>query len=172
MARELMVYEAPDGALLFEPTPDQMADIVRCTDHDYWRQGGDGEAALRVGRRPGDRRKAYCAVITPQGVGAEFSAEQPELWIKQPEPGRFFFTWNGEAEGWVVPYDGSDCEAFIMDERGGDPFKIPRACLVDRRRAVEVVQEFLRSRGRSEAVQWLPWSELPLPRGWYPPGSE
>jgi hypothetical protein len=163
---ELMVYEAPDGSLVFGPTVEQMADIVLHTDHDYWQQGGNGEAALRVARQPGDHRKIHCVVTTPQGVKAEYLAGEPELWMKQPEPGWFFFTWNGEAEGWLVPYDGSACESFVMDERGGNPFKIARACLVDRRRAVEIVLEFLRSRGRSEAVRWLPWSDLPLPQGW------
>jgi hypothetical protein len=103
-------------------------------NHQYWQQGGNGEAAIGVAKRPGDGRKVSHAVIERDGTKVEYVAGQPRLCIKQPEPERFFFTWDGD-EGWVVPYDGSGCEAFVMDERGGNPFKIPRACLVDTRAA-------------------------------------
>ena len=53
---ELMVYEAPDGKLLFEPTPEQLTAIIKQSEHTYWQQGGNGEAAIRVGKRPGDDR--------------------------------------------------------------------------------------------------------------------
>lgn len=162
---ERMVYQAPDGNLLFEPTPEQMASIILHRDHLYWQQGGNGEGAIRVARQPGDGRKVSHAIINPDGMRVEYVEGQPELWIKQPEPASFFFTWDCR-DGWVVPYDGTGCEAFVMDERGGDPFKIPRACLVDAHQALEVVREFLQSRGRSDVVRWLPWSELPLPADW------
>ena len=161
---ERMVYEAPDNSLLFDPTSEQIASIIQNSDYEYWQRGADGEAAIRVAKRPGDGRRVSHGVIKPDGLKVEYAAGQPELWIKQPEPGRFFFTWD--SQGWFVPYDGSGCEAFVMDERGGDPFKIPRACLVDAAVAVQVACEYLQSRGRSEVVPWLPWSELPLPPDW------
>src|SRR6476646_7743992 len=105
---ELMVYEAPDGKLLFEPTPEQLTAIIKQSGHAYWQQGGNGEAAIRVGKRPGDNRMTSHRVTYPDGTKAEYLAGQPQLWIKQPEPGRFFFTWNNH-EGLVVPYNGSGC---------------------------------------------------------------
>ena len=162
---ELMVFEAPSGELLFEPTQEQLAAIISQSGPSYWQQGGNGEAAIRVARRPGDDRPRSHAVLKPDGTQVEYLAGQPQLWIKRPEAGGFFFTWDNH-EGWVVPYDGSGCEAFVMDERGGDPFKIPRACLVGTEKAVEIANEFLRSRERSPAVHWESWYQLPITEDW------
>lgn len=159
---EQMVYEAPDGSVLFEPTTEQLASVILHAGHQYWQQGGDGEAAIRVAKQRGDGRSVSHSVIQPDRMRVEYAAGQPELWIKQPEPGQFLFTWDCNG-GWFVPYDGS---GFVMDERGADSFKIPRACLVNATIAVEVVCEFLRSRRRSNVVRWLPWHELPLPADW------
>jgi hypothetical protein len=30
----------------------------------------------------------------------------------------------------MVPYDGSNLEPFVIEERGCEPFRVPRACLV------------------------------------------
>lgn len=163
---ELIVYEASDGSLSFDPTPQQMSDLLLNSPHDYWLQGGNGEAAIRVGRRPGDRRKVAHSVLRPDGSSAEFLVGFPELWIKQPEPDKFYFTWCS-GDMWI-PYDGSGCEAYVMDERGGDPFKIARACLVDNATAVKIVDEYLRTQLRSNAVAWIIDADLPTPPGWYP----
>ncbi|HEX7380406.1 MAG TPA: hypothetical protein VF278_25050 [Pirellulales bacterium] len=162
---ERLIYEAPDGDLIIQPTPEQLAAIIRHAGHEYWQRGGDGEAAIRVAKRHDDGRNVSHAVILRDGTKVEYAAGQPELWIKQPEPERFFLTWDCH-QGPIVPYDGSGCEAFVMDERGGNPFKIPRACLVAPAEAVETVREFLQSRGRSKVVRWLSWYELPLPADW------
>jgi len=102
-----MRYEAPEDQVFIEsPTADQLAHIIRDSPHEYWQRGGNGEACLDAG--PG----------------------LPSLWIKQPVPERFFVTYAKPPENWLVPYDGGSCEELIEDERGGDPFWIPRACLI------------------------------------------
>ena len=80
--------------------------------------------------------------------------------INVPVPFDFFDMW--------IPYDGSGCEAYVMDERGGDPFKIARACLVDGQTAVKIVDEYLRNQNRCDVVSWIIDADLPVPPGWYP----
>ena len=134
-----MRYYAPeDGVVLDEPTTEQLEGILRSSPHEYWQQGGNGQAVLDAGRG------------------------EAELWIKQPEPARFFFTYAGPKADWLVPYDGGSCESLVQDECGGDPFWIPHACLVDVEQAVEIVSCFLRRREPSPIVSWCYWHELPL----------
>jgi hypothetical protein len=158
-----MVYQAPDErTLLFDPTPEQVADIVLNSPHEYWQQGGNGEAAIEVVRSPGEDRPTRSRVVRSDGTVVEAIAGEPSLWIKQPAPHLFFFTWDC-GTGWFVPFDGTGCDAFVMDERGGDPFRIPRACLVDAGSAVAIASDFLATRGRSSVVNWAAWCDLPLP---------
>jgi hypothetical protein len=132
-------YLAPDDqVVLNDPTPEQLEQILRFSSHDYWQQGGNGEAMLDGG--PGE----------------------PELWIKQPEPRQFFVTYFVPKADSLVPYDGSSCEALVEDERGGNPFWIPRACLVGVDQAVDIVSCFLLSQHPSPVVSWCFWHELPL----------
>lgn len=135
-----MKYHAPDDRTEIEdPTPDQMEVILRNSPHLYWQQGGNGEASLEVG--PG----------------------LPSLWIKQPEPLLFFVTFFKPRTDWLVPYNGESCDALIRDERGGDPFWIPRACVIGMDQAVDVVRHFIRHHEPSPAVRWCCWGQLPLP---------
>lgn len=97
----------------------QLERVLRTSPHAYWPQGGNGEVILDAG--PG----------------------QASLWIKQPEPERFFVTFSKPPVGWLVPYDGGSCASLVRDERGGDPFWISRACLVSVDQAVEIVSCFL-----------------------------
>ena len=64
-------------------------------------------------------------------VRFEYAAGQPSLWIKQPERGWYFVTWSAAPVEELVPYDGSSIEPFVVEERGGEPFRVPRACLAD-----------------------------------------
>ena len=134
-----VTYRAPDERLVVnDPTPEQLEGILRTSPHSYWQQGGNGEAALDAG---------------PDGAS---------LWIKQPEPGRFFITYAKPPANWLVPHNGELCVELITDERGGDPFLIPRACLIDVDQAVEAVRYFLSARCPSPALRWSYWHELPL----------
>ena len=50
---------------------------------------------------------------------------------------------------------------FAWDERGGDPFKVPRACLVSRESAAEIVKFYATTGGEADTVQWMSWYDLP-----------
>lgn len=160
-----LLYQAPDDqTFLVDPTPEQLASIFRGSGATYWQSGGNGEASINVIRSPGEDVPTRSRMIRPDGTSVEFVAGKPSLWIKRPEEGGFFFTWD-RATGWWVPYNGGDCESFVMDEQGGDPFRIPRACLVDLSSAIEITRHFLITLERSPKVQWALWSDLPLPDG-------
>ena len=49
-----VVYRDPEGALLFDPSSAQLADILLTSGQDYWLRGGNGEASLDVIREPGE----------------------------------------------------------------------------------------------------------------------
>jgi hypothetical protein len=151
------------GRAVFDPSPAQLAEILHTTGPDYWLQGGNGEATLDVAREPGEPVASHRALTTADGVTVEYATGQPSLWIKQPEPGWYFITWSPAGGEELVPYDGSSIEPFVVEERGGEPFRVPRACLVPPHTAVEIVREYLVSRRRSGAVQWRPWFEVELP---------
>jgi hypothetical protein len=55
------------------------------------------------------------------------------------------------------------CEQLIEDERGGDPFWIPRACTVGIGQAVEIVSWFIERGEPSPSLSWCFWHQLPLP---------
>jgi hypothetical protein len=158
-----VVYCDPEGAPLFDPSPAQLADILHSTGQEYWLRGGNGEATLDVIREPGESVASHRSMTTADGITVEYAAGQPSLWIKQSEPGWYFITWSPHGGEELVPYDGSDIEPFVVEERGGDPFRVPRACLVAPQAAAEIVREYLTSRRRSGVVQWRPWHEVELP---------
>lgn len=124
--------------MLVDPTPEQIEHELRERSHAYWQHGGNGEAVLNSG--PGD----------------------PAMWIKQPEPGEFFLTYSHPPANWLVPYRGGECETVVEDERGGDPFLIPRACLVGTEEAVNAVLFFLKTRRPTTTLTWQYWHDLPL----------
>jgi hypothetical protein len=135
-----MHYTAPDERIKIpNPTFEQLEHLLRDSPYSYWQQGGNGEAMLNA------------------GVG------KPSLWIKQPEPGRFFITYANPPANWLVPYNGEPCTELVPDERGGDPFLIPRACLIDTEHAVDIVRCFLKHCQPSPLVRWCYWHELELP---------
>lgn len=135
-----MLYRAPDDRTeLTDPPPELLEQLLRTSPHSYWQQGGNGEAILDAG--PG----------------------KPNLWIKQPGPGRFFITYADPPNDWLVPFNGESCEDLVAEERGGDPFLIPEACLIDTDQAVEVVRSFLTTLRPSKLVVWRYWHELPPP---------
>ena len=105
-----MRYYAPDErTVLNEPTPQELEQVLRRSPHDYWQQGGNGEAEIDAG--PGEAK----------------------LWIKQPEPARFFVTYSAPEADWHVPYGGDSWTrnqdvARIVGERKNEP----RSCFTSR----------------------------------------
>lgn len=158
MQSELIVYEGPVQDLVVDPTPEQLADLLVGRPLSYWRQGS-GEAALRVGRRPGDARKIAATIMGQDGTPkAEYLAGHPQLWITQPEPNAFFVIWSEKT--WWVPYDDSRSEAHVMDERCGEPFEVPCSCLVDGSYALEIAVHFARTCQRLPTLTWVPWDDV------------
>lgn len=71
-------------------------------------------------------------------------------------------TFSHPPANWLVPYNGGPCEELLSRQRGGDPFLIPRACLVDTM-GIAVVRFFLAFKQPAPEVVWRYWHELPLP---------
>jgi hypothetical protein len=130
-------YKAPDDQTwLRDPTPADIAAIVRDQPLGYWHAGGNGEAAL-------------------EGEDGRLL-----LSIKQPVAGRFFVL---RLDDWTVPYDGGPCDALLEDESGGNPFWIPVACTIGTEDAVRVLSHFVATRELWSGVPWRSWYDLPLP---------
>ena len=136
-AKESFVqYESPDLSDVWQnPTAAQLEAVLRESPYEYWQGGGSGEAILR----------GQAGLI---------------LSITQPERGWFFLLLLDE---WLVPYDGSPCDALIESEFGGNPFWIPRACLVDVDAAVGIATHFAAQFDPWPGVKWRNWAQLPLP---------
>lgn len=136
-----MIYESPDGSLrIVEPTEQVLADIVLLSDASYWQQGGSGQALLSIGG-------------------------QPCLSIMQPGPGQFFMELFLRDR--LVPYDGGSCEAFVVTEMGGDPFRVPLACTVTPKVAASALAEFVQTRREPTGIRWVPMGDVPFQAGWY-----
>jgi hypothetical protein len=123
---------------LDNPTAAQIETILRENPYEYWQRGGGGEAILR------------------DGAGRILS-------ITQPDTGSFFFILLND---WLVPYDGGSCEPLLESEFGGNPFWIPRACLVGLDEAVGITSHFIARSEPWPGVSWRLWHELPLPAGY------
>lgn len=133
----VLEYEAPDGSVIKNPSIATLRRIIETAEPEYWQQGGNGEAGIRV-------------------VG-----ERNSLLIKQPpETEQFLFTLLGPS-GVHIPYSGGSLDDYTWEERGGDPFKVPVACLVARDTAVRIVEYFAVQHAAFPGVSWISWDDLP-----------
>ena len=130
-------YEAPDGSFTDSPTPDFLRSLLLSQPATYWHAGGNGEA-----------------VLTDTGSCAMLCVKQP------PETDRFLLTFIHNAT-YAVPHIGGAFDDFVMDERGGDPFRVPVACLVDRATAASAVVCFVETSSMMDTVSWVQWDDLP-----------
>jgi hypothetical protein len=130
-------YEAPDGSLIDDPPVATLRNIVETSAADYWQQGGNGEAVLTV-------------------VGS-----RSMLLIKQPPGTDGYLLTYMDASDYLVPYSGESFDRFVWEERGGDPFKVPEACLVSRATATAIVTHFAETFSPSPDLEWIPWDDLP-----------
>ncbi len=130
-------YEAPDGSLIKNPSAETLRGIVETAQPEYWQQGGNGEAVLRV-----------------VDGGDMLLVKQP------PETGEFLCTFLSETDI-LIPYSGGSFDAFAWEERGGDPFKVPMVCLVARETAAQIVEYFVRHQAAFPELTWIAWDELP-----------
>lgn len=117
-------------------TADQAASLMLETDFDYWQQGGNGEGWISL------------------------PDSDATLLIKQTIQDGYLLTMQS-SEDLRVPCSGAGFDEFAWDERGGEPFKVPRSCLVDPTTASRIVHDYATTGGESAAVSWISWYDLP-----------
>lgn len=112
-------YEAPDGSLTDSPSLNFLRGLVTTGSAAYWNAGGNGEG-----------------VLPNTDSGAKLCIKQP------PETSRFLLTFiHGRI--YAVAHIGDAFGDFLLDERGGDPFRVPTTCLIDTATTVAVVVHFV-----------------------------
>lgn len=77
----------------------------------------------------------------------------------------FFLDWHGD--GRMVVYDGSGTESYVTTEMGGDPFRIPLACLVDGTTAEAALSYAARYKARDPTLNWVLMGDVPFEVGWF-----
>jgi hypothetical protein len=148
-----MTYSAPGGGEIVSPTTEALESIIFGERNGYWRCG-KGEASLGVVEHRGERHRAK---VEGEPVLMFFLVERHGFLF-------IYFQPTGTlAPAQFVPFAGGDCRPWVQHTIGGDSFYAPRACFVSRPFAWEVVQEFLRSKGRSPAVPWVDRFSLEFP---------
>jgi hypothetical protein len=143
-------YEPPHGPSIFNPPPDLLTDLILRADLSYWQGGANGEAQI------------VPAVFEEGRLIAVAGGGHPSLYIKAPAARQFFLAWRCKI-GWYSPFNGESAAGYIEDECGGNPFFVPRACLVRPEIAAEIVSHFLGAAERADVVTWLAWDDLPEP---------
>lgn len=78
---------------------------------------------------------------------------------------RFFADWHND--GRMVVYDGSDTTEFVATDMGGDPFRIPVACLISGEAALAALGYAVENKGRDPRLTWRRMDEVPFAAGWY-----
>jgi hypothetical protein len=117
-------------------TADEAAQLILDSDFEVWQQGGNGEGVF------------------------SFVGGCNSLLIKQTLQDGFLLTLL-TSDDQRSPCSGAGFEEFVWDERGGEPFKVPRACLVSPTTAAEIVRFYASRGGESEDVAWISWYDLP-----------
>jgi hypothetical protein len=149
-----MTFVAPDGGVTLNPTLEALEPIIFGERNGYWRRGKGGNSAHSLQARRQEshehsRGQAYADV---------FPRRAPRLFLHLLRAAK-----NNTLQ--FVPYSGGSCRPWVKHSIGRVTFLASRACFVSRPFAWEIVQEFLRSKGRSAAVPWADrfWLEFPNP---------
>ena len=87
------------------------------------------------------------------------------LCIDRADKDLFFLDWHHD--GRMVPYNGIATEEYVEIDMGGDPFRIPRACLVDATAALDALKYAAHHKTRDPRLNWVRMDEVPFERGWY-----
>ena len=78
---------------------------------------------------------------------------------------RFFLDWH--RDGRMVVFSGGDTTEFVTTEMGGDPFRIPKACLVSGEAALAALSYAVTNKGRDPSLTWRRMDEVPFAVGWF-----
>ena len=134
-------FESPDGSTqISSPTAQQMADIILHSDAGYWQRGGNGQAVISIG-------------------------SMPVMSFTCPVEDAFFI--ETYLDDRCVIYDRSGRQEHVVSELGGDPFRIPLACLVTPHVAAQVASQFVQTQQLPTCVHWVPMGDVPFDVGWY-----
>lgn len=125
-----------DRAPTQQLTPEEAAQLILDFDFEYWQQGGNGEGVFWLV----DGSNQLC--------------------IKQTLQDGFLLTLL-TSDDQLSPYSGNGFDEFTWDERGGEPFKVPRSFLVSGATAAEIVRDYAASGGEPGCVAWMSWYDLP-----------
>lgn len=77
----------------------------------------------------------------------------------------FFLDWHND--GRMVVYDGSGTESYVTTDMGGDPFRIPLACLVDGATAEGALRFAATHKTRDPRLNWVRMDDVPFDIGWF-----
>ena len=132
-----VAFDPPaDRAPVQHLTADEAAQLVLDSDFEYWQQGGNGEGVFWLV----DGNNQLC--------------------IKQTLHDGFLLTLM-TSDDQLSPDSGAGFDEFTWDERGGEPFKVPRSFLVSPATAAQIVRDYATTGEKSARVSWTSWYELP-----------
>ena len=129
-----VIFTAPDGQEYADPDFQWLTDLVTHADDGYW-ASGSGDAGLRFERD--GKPHAEMVLIIRAAYGAMvhhlYAADGLEYVMSEPHLGQTEVT---------VKY-------------GGNPWSLPRAFFINRRKAADAVQHFLQDGQRKEGGNWV-----------------
>lgn len=146
---ERLVFTGPEACeTLFDPTPEQMAAILR-RGPAYW------------GWNSGDALLQWCLDDRASGLGWEGlpADERPQLSVLYNEVHGFHLAYSGPDQ-FLVPFDPTAPNLRVLHFVGGNRAFFPQASFVHLEVAVRIVCDFLASGIPSPAVEWRSGSEL------------
>jgi hypothetical protein len=141
---ESLVYFAPDGAEILDPSVDLLWATINQSNQSYWDKGAG--AAHRVVEMP----------------GRKWNTKEPYLEFLLHEPCGFHFNYFAPKEE-LTTLTGEDGKPWVVHGAGDKRSYIPKACFVSRTIACEIVAEFQRSRQPWPGVNWVDWWSLDIP---------
>ena len=169
-----IAYFSPDRKEVFiEPDEDQLTRLIMETEYNYWMRGGndgDGEMKYIVDEPPMSKTDVLAHEFGAESdyyimQGYKILSKQPRLSILRPHKDYFSFHVYGDRV--LAPYKGFHTEEYVTTEVGGDPYRIPFCCLVDKSVALQIVIDFCIKRKLSSKVEWKPISEIKFKADWF-----
>jgi hypothetical protein len=142
---ESLVYFAPDGVEIADPSADFLWQTISQSAPSYW-EHRSGSAALRVVEMP----------------SRMWNTKAPSLEFLLHEPHGFHFNYFAPNQE-LTTLTGDGGKPWVLHGNKAKPFYVPHGCFVSRAIACEIVAEFQRSRQPWPGVNWVDWWSLDLP---------
>jgi hypothetical protein len=155
---ETLWYDGPSGGeWVPNPTAEQIVERMR-RGSEYWGKFGP-TGVLEWHEHPPQPSP------TKFGLGTMTSRQQLIL-NRHQERGWYFeySTHNISLRRWLVPFDpGADRDEYFPQWTTGESQMFLAGCFVPQAVAERIVSDFITTREPSDAVQWLPFSDI-VPR--------